>query len=159
LYYSSDSLKLLLLTEFGELPEVVLFWEGYYLLNQRATELDSLDCRKYVLCDDLHGGEEHSEEDKRQAFEMFDTILSTYGYVFARFYPELCQTRRVVRVPHSASPDFMLSYNERPENVIFLSGAVNHYYPLPLRVKALHASVKMSKMGLSCTPQTSERSE
>ena len=40
-------------------------------------------------------------------------------------------------MPHSASPDFLLTYNEHPENAVFLSGAGNHYYPLRLRVKAL----------------------
>jgi len=32
----------------------------------------------------------------------------------------------------------MLRYNQRPENAIFLSGAVNQSYPLRLRVRALH---------------------
>jgi hypothetical protein len=138
LYYSADPLKPLLLAAFGELPEVILCWEGYYLLNARATEFASLSCRKYLLCDDLHGGEEYSEETKRRAFGLVDTIFSTYGYAFARFYPELGKTKRVIWVPHSASLDFMLRYNEQPENAIFLSGSVNHYYPLRLEVKALH---------------------
>jgi hypothetical protein len=138
LYYSDALLNLLLSAEFGELPEVILFWEGYYLLNARAAELASVKCRKYLLCDDLHGGEEYSEEAKHKAFRLFKTIISTYGYAFARFYPELGKTKRIVWVPHSASPDFMLSYNEQPENAIFLSGAVNHYYPLRLQVRDLH---------------------
>jgi hypothetical protein len=137
LYYSSGTLKSLLLSKLAELPEVILFWEGYYLLNARRGEIDSLDCGKYVLCDDLHGGEEHSKQDKLEAFSMFNTILSTYGYVFDQYYPELINTRRIVWMPHSASPDFLLAYNEHPENTILLSGAVNEYYPMRLRVKAL----------------------
>lgn len=136
LYYPAGSLKSLLLNKFAELPEVILWWEGYYLLNARRREIESLDCGKYVLCDDLHGGE-HSQQEKLDAFSMFNTILSTYGYMFDRFYPELSKTKRVVWVPHSASPDFLLALNEHPENAILLSGAVNYCYPLRLRVNAL----------------------
>src|SRR5262245_42576308 len=137
LYYSSRSLKSLLLSKFQELPEVILCWEGYYLLNTRKREIDSLDCGKYILCDDLHGGEEHSEQELLDAFSMFNTILSTYAYVFDRFYPGLSQTKRIIWMPHSASPDFLLPFNEHPLNSIFLSGAVDYYYPLRLRMKAL----------------------
>lgn len=137
LCYSPGSFKSLLLRGLGELPEVMLFWEGYYLLNRRREEIESLDCGKYILCDDLHGGEDHSRQDKLAAFSMFNTILSTYGYVFHQYYPELSTTKRVVWMPHSASPDFLVTYNKHPENAVFLSGAVNDYYPLRLRVKAL----------------------
>ncbi len=134
LYYPTGSLKSLLLDKFAELPDVILWWEGYYLLTARRREIESLDCGKYVLCDDLHGGEEHSEQEKGDALSMFDTILSTYGYVFDQFYPRLSTTKRVVWMPHSASPDFLLSFNEHPKNAILLSGAVNIYYPLRLRL-------------------------
>ena len=137
LYYSSDPLKSLLLGKFQELPEVILFWEGYYLLNARRKEIDSLDCSKYILCDDLHGGEEHSHQEKLEAFSMAHTILSTYAYGFDHFYPQLSKTKRVVWMPHSASPDFLLEFNEHPENAVFLSGVVNHHYPLRLRMKDL----------------------
>ncbi|MFY9608401.1 MAG: glycosyltransferase [Blastocatellia bacterium] len=138
LYYASGSLRSLLLSKFEELPEVILWWEGYYLLNARRREIESLDCGKYVLCDDLHGGEEHSQQEMLDAFSMVDTILSTYGYVFDNFYPELAKTKRIVWTPHSASPDFLVPFNEHPENAILLSGAVHYYYPLRLRVNALH---------------------
>ncbi|SRR6266851_850739 len=136
LYYSSEALESLWLDALGQLPDVVLFWEGYYLLNQRKREIESLDCVKYVFCDDLHDGEDHSKHDKLELFSMFDTILATYGYVFDQYYPEL-RTKRVIWVPHSASPDFFLPHNEHPENAILLSGAVNDHYPMRLRVKAL----------------------
>jgi hypothetical protein len=140
LHFSSASLKSLLLSKVEALPRVVLFWEGYYLLNARRKEIDSLDSCKYILCDDLHGGDEYSREEKLSAFSMFSTILSTYGYVFDQYYPELTQTNRVVWLPHSASPDFLVPYNEHPENALLLSGAVNDYYPLRLRVKELSDS-------------------
>jgi len=138
LYYSSGSLKSLLLTKFAELPEVILFWEGYHLLKARKREIDSLDCGKYFLCDDLNGQDGHSEQDMREAFSMFNTILSTVEYVFDQFYPELFKTKRVVWVPHSASPDFLLPYNEHPENALLLSGSVYDHYPLRMRVRALY---------------------
>jgi hypothetical protein len=136
LHYSSAPLESLLLEALGQLPDVVLFWEGYYLLNQRKREIESLDCRKYILCDDLHGGEEHTRQHKLDAFSICDSVLSTYGYVFDQYYPEL-KTKRVIWVPHSASPDFFVPHNEHPENAILLSGAVNDHYPMRLRVKAL----------------------
>jgi hypothetical protein len=137
LYYSSDSLESLLLGKFKELPEVILCWEGYYLLNARKKEIDALDCGKYILCDDLHGGDEHTEQEMLDAFSMFETILSTYGYAFDRFYPGLSTTKKVIWMPHAASPDFLLAFNDHPVNAIFLSGAVDYYYPLRLRMKAL----------------------
>jgi hypothetical protein len=140
LYYSPEPLESLLLRRFQELPEVLLCWEGYYLLNARRREIDSLDCSRYILCDDLHEGEEHSEEEMLTAFSMFETILSTYAYVFDRFYPGLSKGKSVIWMPHSASPDFLLAFNEHPVNAIFLSGALDDYYPLRKRMKALHDS-------------------
>ncbi|HEX5732714.1 MAG TPA: glycosyltransferase [Blastocatellia bacterium] len=137
LYYSSRSLKSLLLNRFTELPEIILCWEGYYLLSARKSEINSLDCAKYIFCDDLHAGEEHSQEEMLEAFSMVNTILSTYGYVFDSFFPELSKTKRVVWIPHSASPDFLLAFNKHPVNAILLSGVVDDYYPLRMRMKAL----------------------
>lgn len=137
LYYSSGSVKSVLLSQFQELPNVILCWEGYYLLNARRKEIDSLDCSKYIVCDDLHGGDEHTIQEKLEAFSMVQTILSTYGYVFDHFYPQLSKTKRVVWMPHSASPDFLIDFNENPVNAVLLSGVVNSYYPLRLRMKAL----------------------
>jgi len=44
----------------------------------------------------------------------------------------------VIWVPHSASPDFMVPYNPRPENSVLLSGAVSRHYPLRAQLKRLH---------------------
>jgi hypothetical protein len=137
LFYAPGSLKSILLSKFMELPEVILCWEGYYLICARRTEIASLDCARYIFCDDLHGGDEHSEDEMVQAFSMFDTILSTYGYVFDRFYPGLSKTKRVVWIPHSASPDFLIAFNEEAVNAIFLSGVIDDHYPLRKRMKAL----------------------
>jgi len=139
LCYSSRPLKSHLLSGLGEMPEVILFWEGYYLLNRRRAEIEALDCAKYVFCEDLHDGEEQSKQNKLEAFSMFHTVLASYGYVFDQYYPELSM-KRVVWLPHSASPDFLLPYNDHPENAIFLSGAVNDNYPLRQRVKGLSDS-------------------
>jgi hypothetical protein len=66
---------------------------------------------------------------KMLALTVADVILASYAPVFERFYPEIAAARRVVWVPHAASPEFILPLNESAENVIFLSGMVNHYYP------------------------------
>src|SRR5687768_4048003 len=48
------TMKELLLEKFGELPEVILFWEGYELLAHHALNIRRLECRRYILADDLH---------------------------------------------------------------------------------------------------------
>ena len=96
LHFAPGSLESLLLDKFAQLPKVILFWEGYYLLKRRRKEIESLDCNKFILCDDLHDGEDETKKDKLEAFSMFPTILSTYGYVFFDFYSELARTHKVL---------------------------------------------------------------
>jgi hypothetical protein len=131
------SLKNLLLDKYGELPETILFLEGYELLSAREKEINELDCHKCILCDDLHCWSLWMRREKIRAFSMCDTILSTYGYIFDHFYPELSNTKDIAWIPHSASPDFLLDYNGNPENAIFLSGAVSDHYPLRQQMKDL----------------------
>ena len=131
------SLKDVILRRFGELPEILLLWEGYYVLDARAKEFQDLDCQKWILCDDLHWWSDEMKRSKQLAFSMCDAILSTYGYVFDQYYPELSKQKKVFWLPHSASPDFLLPFNEHPENAIFLSGALSRQYPMRLRMKEL----------------------
>jgi hypothetical protein len=126
-----------LVGEFGEVPESIIFWEGYDLLRARAKEIYRLDCRKSVLADDLHYWDGPARQKKLVGFALCDTILSTFGYVWNSFYPEFCGTKKVVWIPHSASPDFMLPYNPSPENSILLSGAIGRYYPLRQQMRVL----------------------
>ena len=135
LWNGAGTIRDKVIDEFGELPESILFWEGYELLHAQARDIHRLDCRKFVLADDLHWGRQR----KLVSFALCDKILSTYGYIWAKFYPELCGAKKVVWIPHSASPDFMLPYNRCPENSILLSGAISRYYPLRQQMKALHA--------------------
>ncbi|MGH8487887.1 MAG: hypothetical protein ACREXS_03165 [Gammaproteobacteria bacterium] len=139
LWNGAGTIRDKLIDEFGELPESILFWEGYELLHAQARDIYRLDCRKFVLADDLHWRDERMRQRKLVSFALCDTILSTYGYTWARFYPEFSGTKKVVWIPHSASPDFMLPYNRCPENSILLSGAISRYYPLRQQMKALHA--------------------
>lgn len=128
-----------LIDEFGELPETIIFCEGYELLHEHAKDIYRLPCRKFLFADDLHWWDEDMRQRKLVSFALCDGILSTYGYAWAKFYPEFCETKRVVWIPHSASPDFMLPYNARAENSILLSGAISRHYPLRQKMKALHA--------------------
>jgi hypothetical protein len=123
--------------EFGETPEAILFWEDYPL-DARARDLTELDCRKYVFADDLHSWGDEATRVKRSAFSACDAVLATYAYAFESFFPDLAREKEVVWVPHAASPDFLIQLNERPLNAVLLSGAVNQYYPLRQRLKALH---------------------
>ena len=137
LHHTAGSFESLLLRALGRLPETILFWEGYHLLNSRKPQIDALACDKYIFCDDLHESQDQPRRDKLEAFSLCHTILSTCGYVFDRFFPELTTTHNVVWVPHAASADFFVPYNAEAENAIFLSGALSHHYPLRLRMKAL----------------------
>ena len=128
-----------LLAKFGELPEVILFWESYEFLIAHAEEIQRLDCRKLIFADDLHCWNKEMRINKSVGFALCDTVLSAYAYVWDSFYPEFCGTKQLVWTPHSASPDFHLRYNPRPENSILLSGAISHCYPLRLQMKELHS--------------------
>lgn len=62
--------------------------------------------------------------------------MSSYGYKVRELYPELKQTIKVVTVPHSASPRFVVPLNEEPEAAILLSGSADSYwYPDRAAVK------------------------
>jgi hypothetical protein len=134
---SPRTLKATLDAEFGETPEAILFWEDYPL-DARAREVWELDCPKYVFADDLHSWGDDMARVKHSAFSACDAVLATYAYAFESFFPDLSGAKEVVWVPHSASPDFLIQLNERPLNAVLLSGAVNDYYPLRQRLKALH---------------------
>lgn len=138
LWNRPGSLRQKLLDEFGQLPATVLFWEGYEFLNAHAHEICRLDARKAILADDLHWWNPAMRREKLVGFAICDTVLSTYGYVWDEFYPELRRIKEVVWVPHSTSSDFMLSYNPRPDNSILLSGAMTSHYPLRRLMKTLH---------------------
>ena len=138
LWNGSESLRAKLLERYGELPETILFWEAYEFLQAHVTAVDHLDCHKVFFADDLHWRDEQVRKMKMMCFARCDTIFATGANVWADFYPEFCTTKEIIWVPHSASPDFTIGYNEEPENSIFLSGAMTHHYPLRLQMKKLH---------------------
>ena len=138
LWNGAGSLRQKLIDEFGELPETILFSQAYEFLNAHAAEIRTLDCHKLFFADDLHSWNDEMRQEQLDCFDLCQTILSTYAYNLDKFYPELSGVKNIVWIPHAASPDFMLQYNEQPQNAIFLSGAVNEHYPLRQRMKTLH---------------------
>lgn len=134
---ASGSIKDRLLNHCYELPEIILFWEAYHVLARHAGEIYALPCRKVIWVDDLHWWDQKMRTGKTVAFALCDTVISTVGYLWNKLYPEFAGTKRVVWIPHSASPDFMVPYNDRPENALFVSGASGIYYPMRNRVRAL----------------------
>jgi hypothetical protein len=126
-----------ILGRFDADPEVILFWEGYGLINRHARQIEALDCRKAILADDLHWLNEAARWSKLLAYLLCDVVISTYAYRFDELYPEASRLKRVVWSPHSASVDFLLPFNEAAENAVFLSGAVNSAYPLRQMLWAL----------------------
>jgi hypothetical protein len=134
---ASGTMRDRLLAECDELPDTILFWECYNLLHPYAAEIYRLPCRKLILADDLHWWDQRMRQTKAVAFALCDVVLSTVGYAWNKLYPEFAGTKKVVWVPHSASPDFAVPYNHHPENAIFVSGAAGNYYPLRDRVRAL----------------------
>jgi hypothetical protein len=122
----------------GERPEAILFWGGEHFLCENDREVGNLDTAKWFVADDLHHHDTRQRREK--AFLLCDTVLATYAYRFADFFPEVSQSRRVVWLPHSASPDFALVANSEPRNELFLSGAIDKAYPLRERLNALRES-------------------
>lgn len=119
----------------GELPEVILFWCGQVFLCAHEREIEKLNTAKWFVADDLHHAP--SMALRERAFLLCNTILSTYAYRFEDFFPEVAKRRRIVWLPHSASPDFALAANPAPRNELFLSGAITKDYPLRERLNAL----------------------
>jgi hypothetical protein len=121
----------------GALPDVVLFWESYDLVTSAFLQLFNANFRVALYCEDLHWFHAGMQATKMLALAVPDLILASYAPVFERFFPAVAAAKRVVWVPHAASPEFMLPLNESAENVIFLSGRINDCYPLRERLKAL----------------------
>lgn len=139
LWNDSGTIREKLIKEFGELPETILFWEAYEFLEAHASEVYPLKCRKFFLTDDLHWWNEWLKRIRLVSFAVCETILCTNALVWNRFYPEFCGTKKVLWIPHAASPDFLLRYNHCPENSIFLSGAISRHYPLRRQMMKLHS--------------------
>lgn len=139
LWNGPGTVRAKLIEESGELPETILFWESHEFMHAHAEDIYRLDCNKYLLIDDLHWWNEQMRRIKVVSFELCDTILSTYKYILATLYPEIAVSKKVVWIPHSASPDFLIDYNPHPENSLFISGAITRSYPLRQHIKMLHA--------------------
>src|SRR5689334_6336384 len=124
LSHHSGALKKFLLETLGEVPQVILFWEVYDLVDVLAPALRELGCRVVLFADDVHmlWGQESKRDVRLQALSQCDVVISSYAYVFHNFYPELAGQKTVMWTPHSASPDFVLPFNDQPENAILLSG-------------------------------------
>lgn len=135
---SRGSLKEKILRETGEMPEAILFWESYSLLNPHARDALDFDCLKCFFADDLHWWHQDKKTTNYVAYLLSDVILSPYAYRIGELYPGLSGLKKVVWVPHSASPDFRIDYNERPDNAILLSGAIDDCYPLRQKMKRLY---------------------
>lgn len=126
---------------FGEIPEAILFWEGYEFCALSLGELNRLKCHKCFFADDLHRRDEWETSRNREVLSIFDTILTSYEYAFDRYFPGLRGTRKIAWVPHAASPDYHLPFNENPENALLLSGAVSPAYPLREQVRQMQSGV------------------
>ncbi len=137
LWQRAGTLEHKLRDAFGELPEIIIFWETYELACMHVREMQRLKCRKFFFADDLHSWNRTMHEMKVVVFAVLDAILSPYVYCWEKVFPELSH-KRVIWVPHSASADFMLPFNAEAENSIFLSGAMNEAYPLRQRMLELH---------------------
>lgn len=137
--WCASAIEAAIFDTFGQLPDTILFWEGYEFLSARSDQISRLSCSKFLLTDDLHSWHEQMRRTRVAAIALCNKVLSTYAYVWDRFYPEFRGVKRVEWVPHSASRDFLLGYNRNPENAILLSGATNLHYPMRSQMKALHS--------------------
>lgn len=122
----------------GEFPEVILFWGDERFLCEHDCEVEKLPASRWFVSDDLH---HHGARDMREkAFMLCDTLLATYAYRVPEYFPRVAEARRVIWLPHSASPDFALPFNVRARNELFLSGAICDAYPMRQRLNALMES-------------------
>jgi Glycosyl transferases group 1 len=121
----------------GMMPSLILFWEGESFVCSLAREIDRLPCRKWFFVDDLHHRDRW--EARRKASLLCDTVLATYADRLPEFFPDLERSRRIVWLPHSASPDFQLKANVHPANRLLLSGAIGPAYPMRMRLRGLLA--------------------
>ncbi|HUS10903.1 MAG TPA: glycosyltransferase [Pyrinomonadaceae bacterium] len=144
LWNGSGTVRDKLIENFGELPETILFCQAYEFLHAHEADIDRLDCHKCFFADDLHWRNEEMRRMKSVSFSLCETLLSTYAYIWAKFYPELAARKEAVWIPHAASPDFMLAYNPNPKNSVLLSGAVNRHYPLRQRLMSLYSEGRYS---------------
>jgi hypothetical protein len=132
---ASGSLSEEIMRRFRTLPELTLFWEGEQFCCSRAREIESLPCVKWFFVDDLHT--RGRLEERRKAALLCDTVFASYGDQFAEFFPDVARGRRVIWLPHSASPDFALPINVRAANSLLLSGAIGPPYPLREQARKL----------------------
>jgi hypothetical protein len=141
LWCQPGSLASRLHRQFGEMPSVILFWEGYGFLISVLSELRELRPLTCIFADDLHWTSDTMRSLKLVSFLNSDVILSAaYEPVFDRFYPGLLRTKKIVWVPHAACPDFFLPYNENPRAAVLLSGKIHPVYPLREKMLRLHES-------------------
>lgn len=142
LWNEPGSLRERLLRKFGELPSVILFWEGYGFFRTVITGLRELGCRTCIFADDLHWNSELDRSTKLMTYVTCDVILPAYEPVFDQFYPGLRPTKKIVWVPHAASPDFFLPVNENPRKAVLVSGRIHAGYPLRQKMQQLYESGK-----------------
>lgn len=136
LWNEPGTLKHKLIRRFERVPDVLLLWEGYDFVAAHRDALRALECYKCYFAEDLHKpGIVRSST--LLALEMSDVIFAAYANVIGNFYPEIADRKRVIWVPHSASPIFRLAFNDQAVNSIFLSGAINATYPLRQQMLAL----------------------
>jgi hypothetical protein len=145
---SSGSLREAILKEAGEIPECILFWEEYGLVIKYVKQIYDLKCRRFFFADDLHWWTRRMRHERITVFTFCDAILCAYAGAFRELYPELWN-KRALSVPHSASPDFMVSFNPIPENAILLSGAVDAHYPLRQEMQRLASA---GNLAIVCHP-------
>jgi hypothetical protein len=131
---ASGSFRQKIINAAGEVPDAVLFLEEYNLITAHLKGMTGLDFRTCFFADDLH----RWMEARQAAFSACDMVVTPNAHVFFEMYPALASRKRVAWLPNSAGDEFMIPYNERPEDAIFLSGAVNHFYPLRAKVLELY---------------------
>ena len=124
LWKEPGSLRDKLVGRLGRVPDVILLWEGYDFIAAHRQTLRRLDCYTCFFTVDLHCRNNKQRQRKLSAFELCDMIIGFVANVFSDFYPDVARRKKIVWVPNSASPLFMLAFNEQAENAIFLSGAI-----------------------------------
>jgi hypothetical protein len=128
--------------QFGEMPSVILFWEGYDFFISVLSDLRKLRLVTCIFADDLHWVNATMRSQKLVSYINSDVILPSCEPVFDRFYPGVRRTKKIVWAPHAACPDYFLPFNESPRTSVLLSGKIHPVYPLRESMRKLYESGK-----------------
>lgn len=124
-----------------EYPTSVLVIEDHneILINDYFIDFFNGKYKKGVFTDDFHKGLDRKKELKY--YNKFDHIFTTYYRPFLNQFSSV-NKKKVLWTPHGYCDDFIIDFNENPENLILVSGAMASIYELRELMKEYYKNNK-----------------